>query len=124
TFGWRSVFIFGGLVPLAIGVTMIGGLPESLQFLAVRRQRLDVLAKWLQKLDPTIHVDGSTQYIANEESRGGVPFIHLFRDGRGLVTILLWVINFMNLLNLYSLANWLPTVVTGMGYPTQTAVLV
>ena len=30
----------------------------------------------------------------------------------------------MNLLNLYSLASWLPTVVTGAGYPQQTAVLV
>ena len=123
-FGWRSVFIFGGVVPLVIGFVMLWGLPESLQFLAVRRRRLDDLAKWLRKLDPTIRVDASTEYVTNEESRGGVPFVHLFRDGRGLVTILLWVINFMNLLNLYSLANWLPTVVTGMGYTTQTAVLV
>ena len=38
------------------------------------------------------------------------------RDGRTVVTILLWIINFMNLLTLYSLANWLPTVVTGAGY--------
>jgi AAHS family 4-hydroxybenzoate transporter-like MFS transporter len=123
-FGWRSVFLFGGLVPLVIGITMIGGLPESLQFLAVQRRRSPALVKWLKKLDPTLQVDASTQFVANEESRGGVPFVHLFRDGRGLVTVLLWVINFMNLLNLYSLANWLPTVVTGMGYQTQTAVLV
>jgi AAHS family 4-hydroxybenzoate transporter-like MFS transporter len=123
-FGWRSVFLFGGLVPLVIGVTMIGGLPESLQFLAVQRRRGDALAKWLKKLDPRLQVDASTQFVANEESRGGVPVVHLFSDGRGLVTVLLWVINFMNLLNLYSLANWIPTVVTGMGYQTQTAVLV
>ena len=30
----------------------------------------------------------------------------------------------MNILMLYSLSNWLPTVVTGMGYHQQTAVLV
>lgn len=122
--GWRSVFLFGGAVPLAIGVAMLVSLPESLQFLAVRRRRLDLLAKWLTKLDPTISVNASTQYIANEESRGGVPVVHLFRDGRGVVTVLIWVINFMNLLNLYSLANWLPTVVAGMGYDTRTSVLV
>ena len=122
--GWRSVFLFGGAVPLAIGLAMVVSLPESLQFLAVRRRRLDLLARWLTKLDPTIRVDASTEYIANEESRGGVPFVHLFHDGRGLVTVLLWLINFMNLLNLYSLANWLPTVVAGMGYDTRTAVLV
>jgi AAHS family 4-hydroxybenzoate transporter-like MFS transporter len=38
--------------------------------------------------------------------------------------VLLWVVNFMNIMMLYSLSNWLPTVVTGMGYPQQTAVLV
>jgi AAHS family 4-hydroxybenzoate transporter-like MFS transporter len=34
-FGWRSVFIFGGIVPLVIAFLMLWGLPESLQFLAV-----------------------------------------------------------------------------------------
>jgi AAHS family 4-hydroxybenzoate transporter-like MFS transporter len=123
-FGWRSVFLFGGLVPLLIGLTMIVGLPESLQFLAVQQRGRESLIKWLKKLDPALRIDASTEFVANEESRSGVPFVHLFRDGRTIVTILLWVINFMNLLTLYSLANWLPTVVTGMGYTTQTAVLV
>src|SRR5688572_7671588 len=123
-FGWRSVFLFGGLVPLVIGLTMVVGLPESLQFLAVQRRGRESLVKWLKKLDPTLRVDESTQFVANEEGRSGVPFVHLFRDGRTVVTILLWIINFMNLLTLYSLASWLPTVVTGMGYTTQTAVLV
>ncbi len=123
-FGWRSVFIFGGSIPLVIALAMIWGLPESLQFLAVRRTRLDQLARWLKKLDPSMRVDAKTRYVANEASRAGVPLVHLFREGRGLATVLLWIVNFMNLLNLYSLSNWLPTVVTGMGYSTQTAVLV
>lgn len=123
-FGWRSVFIFGGAVPLVIALIMIWGLPESLQFLAVSGRNRGTLARWLKALDPTIRIDASTVYVANEESRGGVPFVHLFRDGRGIATVLLWVVNFMNLLVLYSLSNWLPTVVTGMGYDTQTAVLV
>ena len=50
--------------------------------------------------------------------------MHLFREGRAGFTLLLWVVNFMNITMLYSLSNWLPTVVTGMGYSTQTAVLV
>jgi AAHS family 4-hydroxybenzoate transporter-like MFS transporter len=41
-----------------------------------------------------------------------------------MATVLLWVVNFMNLLNLYSLASWLPTVVRDAGYSTSTAVLV
>jgi AAHS family 4-hydroxybenzoate transporter-like MFS transporter len=123
-FGWQSVFIFGGAIPLVIALAMIWGLPESLQFLAVSGRGRETLAHWLRQLDPKIRVDASTQFVANEEGRTGVPAVHLFRDGRGIVTVLIWTVNFMNLLVLYSLSNWLPTVVTGMGYNTQTAVLV
>ena len=123
-FGWRSVFIFGGAVPLVIAVVMLWSLPESLQFIAVRRRRLDQLARWLKVLAPTLRVDANTQYVANETSKGGVPLWHLFREGRAVFTVLLWIVNFMNILMLYSLSNWLPTLVTGMGYNQQTSVLV
>ena len=123
-FGWRSVFVFGGAVPFVIALLMLWGLPESLQFLAVQRTRLDQLARWLKQLAPTLRVDASTQYVSNETSRGGVPFWHLFREGRALFTTLLWIVNFMNILMLYTLSNWLPTIVTGMGYDQQRAVLI
>ena len=123
-FGWQSVFLVGGAIPLSIAIAMLIGLPESLQFLAVRRRRLDQVARWLKQLDPTIKIDQATTYVANEESKGGVPVVHLFNDKRALVTVLLWIVNFMNLLNLYSVSSWLPTVVNGMGYDQNTSVLV
>ena len=122
-FGWRSVFFVGGAVPLVIAVAMFFALPESLQFLAVRRTRLDVLAYWLKKLDPSMQIDANTQFVSNEKAHAGVPIVHLFRDGRSTVTILLWIVYFMNLLNLYSLSNWIPTVFTSMGYSQNAALL-
>jgi AAHS family 4-hydroxybenzoate transporter-like MFS transporter len=122
-FGWRSVFIFGGLVPLVIATLMFGWLPESLQFLAVRKQRLDRLARWLKELDPTLRIDAGTQFTANETSRRGVPFWHLFREGRALVTLLYWIVNFTNILVLYSLSGWLPLIFQNlMGYERSTAI--
>ena len=35
-FGWRAVFYFGGIIPLAIALLMFKYLPESLQFLVLR----------------------------------------------------------------------------------------
>jgi len=122
-FGWRSVFFVGGAVPLVIAVAMYFSLPESLQFLAVRRTRLDQLARWLKKLDPSIRVGPSTEYVSNERARSGVPLMHLFSEGRSTVTLLLWIVYFMNLLILYSLSNWIPTVFTGMGYSQNAALL-
>src|SRR5436309_429320 len=111
-FGWRSVFCFGGVTPLIIAVLMFFWLPESLQFLVLRRRGLDQVGRWLKRIDPATPVGPHTEYLVNEESRGGVPAMHLFREGRAATTILLWVINFMNIYNLYLLAGWLPTVMT------------
>src|SRR5204863_7639490 len=53
-----------------------------------------------------------------------VPILHLFTENRALGTTLLWVINFMNLLNLYFLASWLPTVVNAAYGSVRNAALV
>ena len=123
-FGWRSVFYLGGLVPLVIAAAMFFRLPESLQFLALRGRNRKRIAPFLRRIDPAVAADADTEYAVPEENRRGVPMPDLFREGRGLTTVLLWTVNFMNLLNLYSLASWLPTVVGDLGYSTRTAVLV
>jgi len=123
-FGWQSVFVFGGAVPLVVALFMAWGLPESLQFLAVRQRSRATLVRWLRELDPRIHVDDSTQFVAREQSRTGAPFVYLFREGRSASTILLWIVNFMNLIVLYSVSSWLPTLAAEMGYTDRTAVLI
>jgi AAHS family 4-hydroxybenzoate transporter-like MFS transporter len=123
-FGWRSVFYFGGTVPLIIAALMFFWLPESLQFMVVRSRNLDKVGRWLKQIDPTLSVGPGTKYVAQEISKAGVPFKHLLTEGRTPVTLLLWIINFMNLLNLYFLAGWLPTVIRQEGYSTSAAVLV
>ena len=46
----------------------------------------------------------------------GVPLITLFHEGRAVGTLLLWTMQFMNLINLYMLSTWLPT--TRLSTPT------
>jgi AAHS family 4-hydroxybenzoate transporter-like MFS transporter len=123
-YGWRSMFYLGGAIPLVIAALMFFWLPESLQFLVLRRKHLDKVRVWLKQIDRTVPVSATTELVVQEENRGGVPAMHLFREGRALGTVLLWVINFMNIFNLYVLAGWLPTVATRMGYSTRTGVLV
>lgn len=51
------------------------------------------------------------------------PVAELFRAGRARSTSLLWIVNFMNLLNLYFLANWIPTITNAAGLSASRAVL-
>ena len=124
SYGWQSVFYFGGAVPLIIGLTMLVALPESLQFMALRRKNPARLATWLNQVDPSVKATANDEFVVREENKAGVPISHLFREGRAVATLVFWIVNFMNLLNLYSLASWLPTVVRDAGYSAQTAVLV
>ena len=123
-FGWRSVFLVGGAIPAVIGLLMLMFLPESLQFLALRGRAQDKLAKWIRRIDPSAQVGNETKFLVHEHKTGGVPILHLFTEGRAVGTTLLWIVNFMNLLNLYFLASWLPTVVNASYGSVRTGALV
>jgi len=122
-FGWRSVFYFGGGVPLVIALVMIFFLPESLQFMVLQGKDPSRIRKWLKRIAPSASRQDRVEYVTREEKRAGVPVVHLFSEGRGLVTVLLWGVYFLNLLNLFLLSSWLPTLVSSAGYSTATAVL-
>lgn len=122
-YGWRAVFYVGGAVPLALGVAMVFALPESLQFLVLKGHMARAKA-WLATFDSTLAIGPGTRLVVRERNEGGAPVAELFRAGRMPVTLLLWAISFMNLIDLYFLSNWLPTVMRAAGYTPGTAVLV
>src|SRR6266850_500208 len=124
SYGWQAVFYFGGAIPIVIGLAMFAALPESLQFMALRGKDPATLARRLNAVSPGLGATANDQFVVREENKAGVPIVHLFHEGRAVPTLLFWLVNFMNLLNLYSLASWLPTVVSNTGYSAQTGVLV
>jgi AAHS family 4-hydroxybenzoate transporter-like MFS transporter len=113
----------GGAVPLLLALAMLAALPESLQFL-VLKGRSERALRWLAKFDPALPIDANTRLVVREKGNGGAPVAELFRAGRGPVTLILWAISFMNLIDLYFLSNWLPTVMRDAGYSPGTAVIV
>ncbi|MCA7989315.1 MFS transporter [Burkholderia cepacia] len=121
--GWRSVFFVGGAVPLVLTIAMLARLPESLQFL-VLKGRVAQARDWLARFAPQAGIDANTRLVVRERAASGAPVAELFRHGRLPVTLLLWSISFMNLIDLYFLSNWLPTVMREAGYSPGTAVIV
>jgi MFS transporter, AAHS family, 4-hydroxybenzoate transporter len=47
----------------------------------------------------------------------------LFAENRATITLLLWIMFFANLLELYFLGNWMPTLMQDAGLTTTTAIL-
>src|ERR1700675_1594550 len=120
-FGWRSVFVVGGLAPLALVPVLARRLPESVRFLALTGRAQERVAELLWSISPRAVFAPATQFVVHEPELTGIPVLHLFRDGRTLVTLLLWVVFFMSLLDLYFLSNWLPTVLNDLGTSVSEA---
>jgi AAHS family 4-hydroxybenzoate transporter-like MFS transporter len=121
--GWRSVFVVGGILPLVIAVAMLRYLPESLQLLVLKQRSPEKVAHWLAKIAPGIQIGPATRFAIHEQTRAKASAGELFRHGRGAMTLLLWGINFANLLNLFFLSNWLPMLSLRVGHGVSAAVL-
>ena len=120
-FGWRSVFVVGGAAPLLLAPILALKLPESVRFLALTGRANDRVARLLGFIDPKAAFAPATRFVVREPELAGIPVLHLFKGGRTLVTLLLWVVFFMSLLDLYFLSNWLPTVLTDLGASVSSA---
>src|SRR5438105_13181615 len=123
-FGWRSVFVVGGAAPLLLAPILALRLPESVRFLALTGRAHERVAQLLGYINPAAGLATGTRFVVNEPALAGIPVQHLFRDGRTLVTLLLWVVFFMSLLDIYFLANWLPTVLNDLGASVSAAAVI
>ncbi len=123
-FGWRSVCVVGGIAPLIMVPILILKLPESVRFLALSGRAPERVAALLRLISPGAAFAPGTPFAVHEAELAGLPVKHLFREGRSLVTLLLWVVFFMSLLDIYFLANWLPTVLHDLGASVSQAVLI
>jgi AAHS family 4-hydroxybenzoate transporter-like MFS transporter len=122
-FGWRSIFLIGGIVPLAMSLLLVLILPESIQFLVLRGGDSEKAGKILRKIAPELNapqIDFTS--LPQDRRREGVPVKYLFTEGRAIATILLWIPNFMNLLLLYLLRSWLPALLTEAGLSISAGV--
>jgi len=123
-YGWRSVFIVGGIAPLLMLPVLVWRLPESVRFLATAGHAPERVAELLKRISPHSAFAPDARFVVHEAHLAGIPVVHLFREGRTAATLLLWVVFFMSLLDIYFLANWLPTVLNDLGASVSEAVVI
>lgn len=121
SYGWRSVFVVGGLAPLVLVPVLARSLPESIRFLTLRGAH-DEVAALLSRIAPG--GPAGAVFRLREERPRGIAVLRLFDRGRALATFLIWIVFFMSLLDLYFLSNWLPTVLSDLGASVSAAALI
>ena len=110
-FNWPIIFVIGGVFPLVLVAVMAIWLPESARFLAAKTDLAPRHRALLQRLD-IAHI-GVAHAV---DLPVGNPIAMLFGEGYALRTILLWIIFFCSLMNLFLFVFWLPEILhlTGM----------
>jgi MFS transporter, AAHS family, 4-hydroxybenzoate transporter len=112
---WRSVFYFGGLVPLLLAVVLLLFVPESLQFLIAQGIPGSRIIRILRSLQPALSITEDARFRYQSKIKGTSGMAALFGGGRWRVTALLWV-GFAFLFGTLSMLNlWSPTLLGQRG---------
>ena len=113
-FGWRSIFVVGGLVPVVLAIVLTKLLPESPRYLASRPDRADDLRALLARIGrPVPRITSFTQPV--DAVRGRARIAALLGPGFRRDTLALWGAFFSCLLAVYLGFNWVPAMLTGAG---------
>jgi AAHS family 4-hydroxybenzoate transporter-like MFS transporter len=114
-FNWPVIFVIGGIFPLGLLLIMALWLPESARFLAARAE----LAPRHRALLARLGVVPGQGEPHGADIAATNPVRMLFGEGYALPTVLLWIVFFCSLINLYLFVFWLPEILhlTGLTPP-------
>jgi MFS family permease len=120
SFGWRGIFVFGGLLSLALLPVVAWRLPESLAFLVSRRP-----AGALEKVNHLLRYVGIMQVDRIPEptaSRARVRFLDVLHGRLGVQSAALWTAFFCVMLSFYFVLSWTPKLLVDAGLRAEQGI--
>jgi len=125
-FGWKGVFVFGGIFPLCLLPVVWYWLPESLRFMSGKplyaREAERVVIRLTGRANGRVEDFLPRDHAAASGAKSVVAT--LFSDHYRTGTLLLWLAFFCTLWVYYQVSSWLPTVITGGGITAARAATV
>ena len=123
TFGWRSVFLAGGLVTLFAVVLILVILPESVDYYRVRRPKNaeEKLTRIARRIGLTGDVFLGDAPTTTNTSQGSVT--QLLGGRYRVSTILLWVSFFVIMFGFYFANSWTPRLLVESGMTEQQGIV-
>lgn len=124
-FGWHSLLLLGGVLPLLLAVVLLLWLPESARYLVVRNRGADKVRQVLAPIAPAevaVATDFSVPEQKTVQSRNVLKVVFAGTYSAG--TLLLWLTYFMGLVIVYLLTSWLPTLMRDSGASMEQAAFI
>lgn len=122
-YGWQSVLILGGVMPLLLAIVLIFLLPESVRYMVAKNRPQQQIAQILRRIAP---VEPGTRFVLHEagaaEHKSAIGVI--FSPRYALGTVMLCFTYFMGLLIFYLLTSWLPLLIRETGATLSQASII
>ncbi|MDA5194443.1 MFS transporter [Govanella unica] len=123
-FGWESVFLLGGIVPILLLPILVLRMPESLGWLTARQNinAVNVILSRMGKPPVTIAALARADE-QNLEGQGKTSIYALFTEGRLIGSLLIAGVFFVSLLLVFLMVSWIPAIAVESGLSVQKGVL-
>ncbi|HBK47835.1 MAG TPA: aromatic acid/H+ symport family MFS transporter [Pseudomonas sp.] len=124
-YGWHSLLVIGGVLPLLLALVLMVWLPESARFLVVRNRGTDKVRETLSPIAPQVVAEAGSFSVPEQKAVAARNvFAVIFSGTYGLGTVLLWLTYFMGLVIVYLLTSWLPTLMRDSGASMEQAAFI
>lgn len=121
TLGWRSIYLIGGLAPLACLPPLLRWLPESPYYL-VQRGKTTAVQTILRAISPPNCPPQGSRYLLPEKA-SGIAVAQLFAADIRRNTLAIWLVYFFNWIAWFMLLLWLPAALRDAGLSMEQSAL-
>lgn len=124
-YGWKSLFIVGAVLPIALALVVHVFLPEPLRYMVMREWPAQRIIAVLRRIAPTRVFAEGVRFVFSEEQAAdrktgmAVMLSGPLRTG----TFMLWATYFAGTFAYYLLMGWMPTLVQESGATLREATL-
>lgn len=123
-YGWTILFAVGGISSIIIAIASAFWLPESIKYLALRKDRTAETARLLRALQPDLAIGDDAHFtISDERQYSGASPKYLFSGGMAIATPLLWLLFIVNMMGYFFILSWTPTLLASASVSIAYAAL-
>lgn len=122
-YGWQSVFLVGGILPLLLSAALFLWLEESIRFLVLTKATVQRVGGVLARIAADFRHTPADVFSIEAQSATQRPTREIFSRRYVRATLLLCLAAFVAQLVIVYVVTWMPLVLASIGMPVTSAIL-
>ncbi|UYZ83942.1 aromatic acid/H+ symport family MFS transporter [Entomomonas sp. E2T0] len=123
-YGWRSVLVVCGIMPMMLSVLLLIKLPESISFMVLKNYSKDKVIQIVNRIKSNTANESTTFILPQIQVVEANPIKTVLNQHYIVGSICLWLAYFFALFLVYLLGSWLPTIIEEAGFSLSQAAII